>query len=206
MKSTPEKWNANENHLKSEKHMESTSEKWKAYEKHTWKVKSTLKVKNTWKVPEKWKAHEMHTWKVKSTWLKSEKHMKSTPHRWKAHEKYLKSEKYTKSTWNTCAPHCIPSDQIKMRDLCWVQLFLFTKTLDENALHFSRKAPLFTKSVALFERPLARNYNPMFFLIPYILMLRFHSSDRYCDNDVADYFLQLGSPPLLWSLLMKKIK
>ena len=127
-------------------------------------MKSTWKVKNTWKVPEKWKAHEKY--------LKSEKHMKctpekwkapnwkvkSTPHRWKAHEKYLKSEKHMKSHLKGMCTTCIPSDQVKMRDLCWVQLFFVHKTLYKKhcafhekwhfswkALHFLWKALRFSK-------------------------------------------------------------
>ena len=121
-----------------------------------------LKSEKHIKIPQNWKAHEMHTWKMKSTWLESEKHMKSTPHRWQAHEKYLKSKKHMKSTWKTCAPHAFPLTRSKW-EIC-VQFSCFcSQNFIWKALHFSWKVALFLKSVSLFERPLARNCNPMFF-------------------------------------------
>ena len=146
-----------EKHLKSEKHIKSTPEKWNANENH---LKSEKHMEGT---SEKGKAHEMLTWKVKSTWLKSEKHMKSTPHRWKAHEKYLRSEKHMKSTWNTCAPHAFPLTRSKW-EICVEFSCFCSQNFRWKALCFSRKAPLF-------ERPLARNCNPMFYNL-----LDFHPS------------------------------
>ena len=154
-----EKWKALEKWKAPEKWK--ALEKWKAYEKHAWKVKSTWKahlksemqMKITWKVKSTWKAHlksEKHmksTWKVKSTWKAPDWKVKST---WKAHltgEKHMKSTLKVKSTWKTCAPHAFPLTRSK-----WEICVQFSCFYSQN---FIWKAPVF-------ERPLARNCNPMF--------------------------------------------
>ena len=109
--------------------------------------------------------HMKSTWEVKSTWnahLKSEKHLTE---KWKGHEKHTSQ---VKRTWKA------PERHVQHMHSLWPgqnERFVFSSavfvhyTLYEKHHAFCEKHHFLWKA-PLFERPLARNCNPMFVLFP----------------------------------------